>query len=124
HYLLSCRERLEARRRAGRAPWYAFRAGNPFRFSQRSHVIGGLVTSGGNFTIKSDPACLCHSGVLVLVPNTLLIDPSYLLGVCNSTVFWTFIRQHMPTMGEGRHALRLERLRAFRLDVFDTKREP
>jgi hypothetical protein len=124
HYLLSCRERFAARRLSGQAPWYAFRAGNPFRFSQRPQVIGGLVTSGGDFTNKSDPLCLCHSGVLVMVPNKLLIDPYYLLGICNSVVFWAFIRQRMPTMGEGRHTLRLERLREFRLDVFDTEHEP
>jgi hypothetical protein len=123
-YLRSYRERLEARRLAGSVRWYAFRTGNPFRFAQRPQVIGGLVTSGGDFTLKGDPACLCHSGVLVLVPNKLLIDPYYLLGVCNSVVFWSFVRQRMPTMGEGRHDLRLERLRAFRLDVSDTAHEP
>ncbi len=124
HYLLSCRERLEARRLSGQGPWYAFRTGRPLRFSQQPQVIGGLVTSGGDFTVKSDPVCLCHSGVLVMVPNKLLIDPDYLLGVCNSAVFWAFVRHRMPTMGEGRHTLRLERLRKFPLDVFDTKHEP
>jgi hypothetical protein len=124
HYLLSCRDRFEARRRGGPVPWYAFRAGNPYRFSQRPQVLSGLVTSGGDFTIKTDPTCLCHSGVLVLVPNKLLIDPFYLLGVCNSAVLWAFVRQRMPTMGEGRHTLRLERLREIRLDVFDPEHEP
>jgi hypothetical protein len=60
---------------------------------------------------------LCHGGVLSLAPDSAEIDPYYLLGVCNSTIFWTFVQHRMPTMGNGRHTIRLERLRQFPLVV-------
>ena len=53
-------------------------------------------------------------GVFSLVSaNATLVDPCYLLGICNSSVFWAFVKHKMPTMGIGRHAIRLERLRQF-----------
>jgi hypothetical protein len=114
-YLLSCRDHLTPRACRQQRIWYAFPSVRAFRFASRTKVIGGLVTSGGDMTIHENPNVLCHSGVLVMVPYYLLIDPYYLLGVCNSSVFWTFVEYRMPTMGPGRRVLRLERLRAFPL---------
>jgi hypothetical protein len=42
--------------------------------------------------------------------------------VLNSQVFWFFVRQTMPTMGEGRHILRRSTLRRFPVVLAD--REP
>ena len=114
-YLLSCKDSLAARHRQQPEGWYAFSSVAAFRFSGHTKVIGGLITSGGDMTIHSDPTVLCHSGVLVMTPNSLIIDPYYLLGVCSSKVFWAFVRHRMPTMGVGRHSIRLERLRQFPL---------
>lgn len=122
-YLLSCRDHLTPRGRRQQREWYAFPSIRAFRFATRTKVIGGLITSGGDMTIHENPEVLCHIGVLVLVPNYLLIDPYYLLGVCNSSVFWTFVEHRMPTMGPGRRSLRLERLRAFPLVVADTENQ-
>ena len=62
-------------------------------------------------------ADLCHGGVLSMAPDPAIIDPHYLLGVCNSSIFWAFVQHKMPTMGIGRHTIRLERLRQFPLVV-------
>ena len=52
-----------------------------------------------------------------MTPDAKVIDPLYLLAVCNSSVFWAFVQHKMPTMGIGRHTIRLERLRQFPLVV-------
>lgn len=122
-YLLSCRNQLTACARRQQRAWYTFPSVRAFRFATRTKVIGGLITSGGDMTIHENSDVLCHSGVLVMVPNYLLIDPYYLLGVCNSRVFWAFVEHRMPTMGPGRRSLRLERLRAFPLVVADTENQ-
>jgi hypothetical protein len=123
HYLLSCKGLLATARRKRLEAWYAFTSVAGFRFSGHAKVIGGLITSGGDMTILGDAGGLCHSGVLVMVANKLLIDPYYLLGVCNSSVFWAFVQHQMPTMGVGRHALRLERVRLFPLVVPDKRNQ-
>lgn len=122
-YLLSCKDSLISRRRQQLEGWYAFSSIAAFRFPGRTKVIGGLITSGGDMTVHSDPTVLCHSGVLVMTPNALIIDPYYLLGVCNSNVFWTFVQHRMPTMGIGRHTLRLDRMRRFPLVEPDAQNE-
>ncbi len=122
-YLLSCQDRLATASRKRLEAWYAFPSIAGFRFSGHAKVIGGLITSGGDMTILDDPGFLCHSGVLVMAANKLLIDPYYLLGVCNSSVFWAFVQHQMPTMGVGRHAFRLERVRQFPLVVPDKQNQ-
>jgi hypothetical protein len=124
HYLLSCKGLLATARRKRLEAWYAFTSVAGFRFSGHARVIGGLITSGGDMTILGDAGILCHSGVLMMVTNKLLIDPYYLLGVCNSSVFWAFVQHQMPTMGVARHAIRLERLRQFPLVVPDSQNHP
>jgi hypothetical protein len=114
-YLLASKDRLVAGRRQKRGNWYALTSVAGFRFATLTRVIGGLITSGGDMTILADASVLCHSGVLVMAPNRFLIDPYYLLGVCNSTVFWAFVQHQMPTMGNGRHTIRVERVREFPL---------
>ena len=37
-----------------------------------------------------------------------------LLGIFNSSIFWTFVQSIMPTMADG-HAIRVTRLRSFPL---------
>ena len=123
HYLLSCKDSLMVRHRQQPGAWYAFSSVAAFRFSGHTKVIGGLITSGGDMTIHSAPTVLCHSGVLMMTPNPLIIDPYYLLGVCNSKVFWAFARHRMPTMGVGRHTIRLGRLRHFPLVEPDTQNQ-
>lgn len=122
-YLLSCKDSLVGRRRQQPREWYAFSSVAAFRFSGRTKVIGGLITSGGDMTIHSDSKVLCHSGVLVMTPNPLIIDPYYLLGVCNSNVFWAFVQHRMPTMGIGRHTIRRERVRQFPVVDPDTQNQ-
>lgn len=122
-YLLSSKGLLATARRKRLEAWYAFTSVAGFRFSGHARVIGGLITSGGDMTILDIAGILCHSGVLVLAITKLLIDPYYLLGVCNSSVFWTLVQHQMPTMGVGRHTLRLERLRRFPLVVPDLRNQ-
>jgi hypothetical protein len=111
-YLLARRDTLLGRA-ARPAAWYALRSATSLRLPPGPRLLLGQVCSGGNFTL--DPAGLLqgHAGVLLLVPDEAQLDPFYLLGVLNSRVFWFFVRQTMPTMGEGRHALRRSALRGF-----------
>jgi len=115
-YLLANKHRLTTGIRKRLDVWYGFSSASALRLTARTKIIGGLITSGGDMTIVPGTD-LCHSGVLSMAPDAAVIDPYYLLGVCNSTIFWTIAQQKMPTMGIGRHAIRLERLRQFPLVV-------
>src|SRR5262245_26528303 len=59
----------------------------------------------------------------MLVADQRQVDPFSLLGVLNSRVFWFFVRQTMPTMGEGRHVLRRYTLRRFPLVVSESSQD-
>jgi hypothetical protein len=50
---------------------------------------------------------------VVIVPDASKIDPHYLLGILNSSIFWRFIRLTTPYMGCGRQVLRLSDVRRF-----------
>lgn len=109
-YLLANREVL-AKRRGVKGAWYAFRSPVSLHLDSRPKVLMGLICSGGDFTLDVDGGLLAHSSVLQLVPDPQRIDPYFLLGILNSQVFWFFVRQKMPTMGEKRHVLRRGTLR-------------
>jgi hypothetical protein len=115
-YLLAQKNRLTTGIRKRLPTWYGLTSATALRLTARTKIIGGLITSGGDMTIVVGTG-LCHGGVLSITPATAVIDPYYLLGVCNSTIFWTFVQHQMPTMGIGRHVIRLERLRQFPLVV-------
>lgn len=82
-----------------------------------------MIGSGGDAALDEDGSLLGHAGVLMLMPESRKIDPWYLLGVLNSRVFWFFVCQMMPTMGEGRRVLRREALRRFPLVVTEGTHE-
>jgi hypothetical protein len=63
----------------------------------------GIVADGGQ----------SHSSVLFITSSSAELDLFTLLGVLNSSVFWTFVSSTMPTMGEGRYALRANQLKNF-----------
>jgi len=115
-YLLSNKDQLIVGNRKRLEAWYALTATASLRRAASMKVIGGLIASGGDVTLVSGTD-LCHGGVLSMAPDPAVIDPYYLLGVCNSSVFWAFVQHKMPTMGIGRHTIRLERLRHFPLVV-------
>lgn len=110
-YLSGHRDALA--RRKGAEGWYALRSASCLTLPSRPRLMLKLVCSGGDFTIDPEGRYLGHTGVLMLVPDGRRVDPFYLLGVLNSQVFWFFVRQTVPTMGEGRHGLRRETLRRF-----------
>jgi hypothetical protein len=110
-YLSGHREALA--RRKGAAPWHAFRSASGLALPPGPRLLLKLVCSGGDFTLDPEGQYLGHTGVLMLIPDGRRLDPNYLLGVLNSRVFWFFVRQTMPTMGEGRHVLRRGTLRRF-----------
>ncbi len=49
----------------------------------------------------------------MIAPDVSKIDPHYLLGILNSSVFWRFVRLTTPYMGCGRQVLRLSDVRRF-----------
>jgi len=57
---------------------------------------------------------VAHSTLLEIVPHPP-VDPWFLLAILNSNVFWRYIQMTMPTMGHGRHILRLQRVKEFPL---------
>ncbi|MBI2805228.1 MAG: SAM-dependent DNA methyltransferase [Planctomycetes bacterium] len=115
-YLLANKNQLATGNRKRLEAWYAFTSTAALRVAASTKVIGGLITSGGDMTIVPG-SDLCHGGVLSMTPDAKVIDPYYLLAICNSSIFWAFVQHKMPTMGIGRHTIRLERLRQFPLVV-------
>ncbi|MGD0768021.1 MAG: DNA methyltransferase [Tepidisphaeraceae bacterium] len=111
-YLLRNRDRLPAA--AETASWFAFRSSAALRLPDAPRILVKRISAGHDSTlIGPDAKMICHSSVLVLVPDSDHVNPLFLLGILNSGTFWAFVRATMPTMGEGRHALRLHQLRQF-----------
>ena len=116
-YLLTHQEALARHRGTKPNAWYAFRSSASLLLPPGPKLLMGLICSGGDFTVDVEGNMLAHSTVLLLAPDPRRVDPFYLLGVLNSRAFWFFVRQTMPTMGEGRHVLRRTTLRRFPLAV-------
>ena len=87
-------------------PFYAFRNDAVLRLPSGPRILIGMITSGSDASLDSSGGDCPHAGVLVLSDFPTEIDPFYLLGVINSPVFWTFVQNTMPTMGNGCHVLR------------------
>lgn len=116
-YLLRHRDTLTRRQGIEPEAWYALRSASCLMMAAGPRVMLKLICSGGDFMIDCEGRYLGHAGTLLLVADQRQVDPFYLLGVLNSRVFWFFVRQTMPTMGEGRHVLRRSTLRRFPLVV-------
>jgi hypothetical protein len=86
-------------------------------------VLLKLICSGSDFTMDCQGKYLGHGGTLSLKADQRWVDPFFLLGVLNGSVFWLFVRQSMPTMGNGRHILRRSTLRRFPLVVSNSTRD-
>jgi hypothetical protein len=112
-YLMKERARLDSRTGTPAQPWYAFRSSSSLLAAQTPRILLKRVTSGGDFTFVGNVSFLCHSSVLFISPTFAGLDPLVLLGILNSSVFWTFVSSSMPTMGEGRFALRVNQLLNF-----------
>jgi hypothetical protein len=79
-------------------------------------LIAGGIGHDRKFTLVDQAGILFHSSVVLVYPEIVGdIDPHYLLAVLNSSTFWSFVRLVAPTMGEGRHAYRIEMLKSFPL---------
>jgi methylase of polypeptide subunit release factors len=94
-------------------PFYAFRNDAVLRLESGPRIIIGMVTSGSDATLDLVGNACPHAGVLVISRFRSEVDPLYLLGVMNSPVFWSFVQGTMPTMGNGRHAIRRRPLAQF-----------
>jgi hypothetical protein len=113
-YLRFHQRQLAARQRAGSIPWFAFRSSAAFRLPAGPRILLKRISSRPDYAIDLDGSQLCHSSVLLLAPTSSSIDPLMLLGIFNSSIFWTFVQSIMPTMADG-HAIRVTRLRSFPL---------
>jgi hypothetical protein len=87
-------------------PFYAFRNDAVLRLPPGPRILIGMVTSGSDATLDLIGNACPHAGVLVLSRFQSHVDPFYLLGIVNSPMFWSFVQDTMPTMGNGRHVLR------------------
>lgn len=87
-------------------PFYAFRNDAVLRLPSGPRIVIGMITSGSSATLDFIGSACPHAGVLVLSQFPGDVDPFYLLGVVNSSVFRSFVQATMPTMGNGRHVLR------------------
>jgi Eco57I restriction-modification methylase len=110
-YLLRRRHELKAVKRREKLPWYSPRS-PAFDPISGVRLLGAMVTAGRNMTLVKNSQLIAHSSVMRVLPSGEL-DPMLLLGVMNSSVFWHYTRLTMPTMGMGRHALRISLMRAF-----------
>ncbi len=108
-YLAQHRDDLESATKRTKTPWYCPRT-CPDHVAGPLRLIGPKVTAGSSFTVLQDQAIIAHSTLLEIVPHPT-VDPWLLLAILNSNVFWRYIQMTMPTMGHGRHVLRLERVK-------------
>ncbi len=116
-YLQRHRKQTDTRRSKRGVPWFAFQSASSLCLPPAPRVLLKRICSGGDFTLDVDGTLLFHSSVYLLTPTKASLDPFYLLGVFNSRVFWAFVCSTMPTMGEGRHTLRVNQLQRFPLLV-------
>ncbi len=116
-YLQRYREQLGPRSSRTSLSWFAFQSSASLYLPSRPRILLKKICSGGDFTFDIDDGFLCHSSVLILVPMSKRLNPYFLLGILNSSVFWTFVHSTMPTMGEGRHSLRTCEMKKFPLLV-------
>ena len=114
-YLLPHKSALTQRRRGRGTPWYAPMATKPLRLNRTPKLVCGKIDGGAGFTIVEDHVSICHESVVYLAPDSTAPDPYFLLGVLNSDLFWRYAKLTTPTIGRGRHALRLSALRRFPL---------
>ena len=84
------------------------------RHKLKFRLLSAKVTAGSSFSAVTDKNVLAHSTCLEIVPNNL-IDPWLLLAILNSTLFWRYVQMTAPTMGHGRHALRINQVKLFPL---------
>ncbi len=112
-YLVNHRPRLAERLTKDNMPWYAAWRKVPDLFQSSPRLVSSKISSPAGFTLIDNPTIVCHNSVVVIVPDASKIDPHYLLGILNSSIFWRFIRLTTPYMGCGRQVLRLSDVRRF-----------
>ena len=112
HYLLCHQSRLLKRPRSGSLAWYATSLGNSDLLKSGLMLVCSKISSAASFTFIDDPIAVCHSSIVVMIPDVSKIEPYCLLAILNSNTFWRFIRLTTPYMG-ARQVLRLSDVRRF-----------
>ena len=112
-YLRASRDRLSRRRGVPASAWFAFRSAGLLSARPGPRLLLKRIFSGGDFTADERGDILCHGTLLLVQATRDDIDPRWLLGVLNSRVFREYARSVLPTIGDGRHAIRLSSLRQF-----------
>ncbi|MGD0461159.1 MAG: N-6 DNA methylase [Tepidisphaeraceae bacterium] len=113
-YLQFHQRQLVARRCVHGVPWFAFRSSAALELPAGPRILLKRISSRPDYAIDRAGSKLCHGTVLLLAPTSPFIDPLALLGILNSSTFWTFVQSEMPTMGDG-YAVRSTPLRRFSL---------
>ena len=112
-YLMCCREKLSSRKLKIGQPWYAFRSVEACQVMQSPKLVASGVNSGCGFALDDHGHILCHNSVVVLCPDRSTIDPHFLLGVLNSSVFKAWSQNRMPNLGSGWRSYRVNIMRNF-----------
>ena len=113
-YLGIFQEQLMQRKLRTGMPWYAFRNGIA-KILAIPKIISSTVSSGRDFTLIDELPILCNNSCIVIQPDVGEIDPYYLMGILNSSVFAKWAKLRMPSPGTGWIAYRLNILRQFSL---------
>jgi hypothetical protein len=112
-YLKLCQSKLYLRKMRHKQFWYAFRNEDISCATQTPKIISSVVNSGGTFTLDEDQHFFCNNSVLIIQPDTTLINPYFLLGVLNSCVLQKWAQHRMPTLGSGWQSYRVSIIRKF-----------
>jgi hypothetical protein len=110
-YLAARRPLLHKRKMGPNQPWYALRKLDLSKTAGTPKLVASAISPRGGFTIDTSGTVLCHQSVIILSPVGRCVDPFVLLGILNSEIVWTYIRNRMPVVGADRYACRVGTLR-------------
>jgi len=116
-YLMSCREKLNSRKLKPGQPWYAFRSEGISQVMQSPKLVASVVNSGGAFSLDDHEHIFCNNSVIILRPDASVINPYFLLGILNSSLFKIWAQHRMPTLDSGWHSYRVKIIARFSIPI-------
>jgi adenine-specific DNA-methyltransferase len=115
-YLQQFASLLKARPGVSSVCWYGFQQGTGLPTCKGPRIIAPAFMSARPFVLDPGRNVLLHGSVLSITAPEY-VEPGYLLGVLNSTVFWQYARHRSKHMGPCRQLARTGLLRDFPIVV-------
>jgi hypothetical protein len=111
-YLMVFQKQLMLRKLGVDMPWYSFR-NEVAKILGYPKIASSTISTGRGFTLIDELHVLCNNSCVVIKPDIAKIDPYYLIGILNSSVFDRWAKLRMSSPGTGWIAYRLNILRQF-----------